>query len=112
MSITQCHYWMTSNDTSEYKGLTPILQRRLVDRKNINIHPTRASTLNNGKRFSPNVNTINIAVFTLYSLGLPDNLLVIAVYVRNMTSTLTIYMFALASADLYIYVCLYICMLC
>ena len=76
---------------------------------------TCASTLNNGTRFSPNVSNnsfgfskyppnvntdfINIALYTLYSLGLPDNLLVIAVYVRHMTSSLIIYLFALAIAN-------------
>ena len=54
MSITNCHYWMNCNDTWEYKVLTLILQRS-VDRKNIHMESTLASTLKSGIRFSPNV---------------------------------------------------------
>ena len=53
-------------------------------------------------------NYINITLLTLCLLGLPGNLLVIAVYLRNMTSSLKIYMFALAIADSAICVCVVI----
>jgi len=85
---------------------------------------THTPTWTNGSRFSPNVsndsfgftkdtsavNTDNISItlLTMCSLGLPCNLLVIAVYVRNMTSSLRVYMFALAIADSAICVCLFI----
>ena len=52
-----------------------------------------------------NTNYINITLLTLCSLGLPSNFLVIAVYLRKMTSSLKIYMFALAIADSAICVC-------
>ena len=50
---------------------------------------------------TPTVNTdyINIAILILCSLGLPGNLLVIAVYVRHMVSSVRVYMLALAIAD-------------
>ena len=85
---------------------------------------TELSNWINGSRFSQNVsndsfdsskdtpvmntNHINVALLTLCLLGLPGNLLVIAVYVRNMTSSLKIYMFALAIADSAICVCVVI----
>ena len=52
-------------------------------------------------RDTPTVNTdyINIGILTLCSLGLPGNLLVIAVYVRNTVSSVRVYMLALAVAD-------------
>ena len=81
----------------------------------INMESIHTSTLINISRFSqnlsndsfgftkdtPTVNTdyINIAILTLCSLGLPGNLLVIAVYVRNMVSSVRVYMLALAVAD-------------
>ena len=55
-----------------------------------------------------NMNNINIILLTLCLLGLPGNLLVVAVYMRNMTSSLKIYMFALALADSAICVCVVI----
>ena len=55
-----------------------------------------------------NTNYINITLLTLCLLGLPGNFLVIAVYMRNMTSSLKIYMFALVIADSAICVCVVI----
>ena len=85
---------------------------------------THTSTSTNCSRFSPNVSNdsfgftkdtsavntdyISITSLTLCSLGLPCNLLVIAVYVRHVTSSLRVYMFALAIADSTICVCLLI----
>ena len=85
---------------------------------------TRTSMWTNGSRFSPNVSNdsfgftkdtsavntdyISITSLTLCSLGLPCNLLVIAVYVRHMTSSMRVYMFALAIADSAICVCVLI----
>ena len=82
---------------------------------------TDLSNWTNGSRFSQNVSNdsfdfskdipvvntkqINITLLTLCLLGLPGNLLVIAVYMRNMTSSLKIYMFSLAIADSAICVC-------
>ena len=54
---------------------------------------------------SANADSIAIIIITLCSLGLPGNLLVIAVYVRTMTSSLRVYMFALAVVDSAICVC-------
>jgi len=54
---------------------------------------------------SANADSIAIAIITLCSMGLPGNLLVIAVYMRTMTSSLRVYMFALAVADSAICVC-------
>ena len=47
----------------------------------------------------------NIAIISLCALGLPGNLLVIAVYVRKMTTSTRVYMFALAVADSSVCVC-------
>jgi len=85
---------------------------------------TDVSNWTNGSRFLQNVsndsfdiskgtpvvktNYIDSTVLTLCFLGLPGNLLVIAVYMRNMTSSLKIYMFALAVADSAICVCVVI----
>ena len=85
---------------------------------------TEVSNWTNGSRFSQNVsndsfdfskdtpvvntNYVNITLLTICLLGLPGNLLVIAVYMRNMTSSLKIYMFALAIADSAICVCVVI----
>ena len=85
---------------------------------------TDISNWTNGSRFSQNVsndsfnfskdtpvvnrNYINITLLTMCLLGLPGNLLVIAVFMRNMTSSLKIYMFALAIADSAICVCVVI----
>ena len=55
-----------------------------------------------------NTNYINITLLALCLLGLPGNLVVIAVYMRNMTSSLKIYRFALAIADSAICVCVVI----
>ena len=46
-----------------------------------------------------NVFTPEYIIVVLAALGLPGNLFVIAVYVRNMTSSTKVYMFALAVAD-------------
>ena len=93
-------------------------------RRIINMESTDVSNWINGSRFSQNVsndsfdfnkdspvvntNYINITLLTLCLLGLPGNMLVIAVYMRNMTSSLKIYMFALAIADTAICVCVVI----
>ena len=90
----------------------------------VNMESTDLSNWTNGSRFSQNVsnysfdfskdtpvanmNGINITLLTFCLLGLPGNLLVIAVYMRNMTSSLKIYMFALAIADSAICVCVVI----
>ena len=46
-----------------------------------------------------NTDYSNIVILTLCSLGLPGNLLVIAVYIRDMVSSVRVYMLALAIAD-------------
>ena len=47
--------------------------------------------------FAPRYNFMNIA---LIALSLPGNMFVIAVYIRNMTTSTKVYLFALAVADL------------
>ncbi|KAI0212011.1 hypothetical protein LSAT2_003100, partial [Lamellibrachia satsuma] len=48
---------------------------------------------------------LNIAILITCALGLPGNLLLIAVYVRKMTTSTRVYMFALAVADSAVCVC-------
>ena len=90
----------------------------------INMESTDLSNWTNGSCFSQNasnnsfdlskdtpvVNTnyINITLLTLCLMGLPGNLLVIAVYMRNKTSSLKLFMFALAIADSAICICVVI----
>ena len=47
----------------------------------------------------------DIFLLVMCSLGLPGNLLVIAVYIRNMKTSTRVYMFALAIADSAVCVC-------
>ena len=47
----------------------------------------------------------SIAIILLNALELPGNLLVFAVYVRKMTTSIRVYMFALAVADSLVCVC-------
>ena len=47
----------------------------------------------------------DIFLLVICSLGLPGNLLVIAVYILNMKTSTRVYMFALAIADLVVCVC-------
>ena len=54
---------------------------------------------------STRVYNLNFAVFIMCLLGLPGNLLVIAVYLLNMTTSTRVYMFALAVVDLVVCVC-------
>ena len=49
-----------------------------------------------------------VATIIICALGLPGNVLVFAVYVRNMTTSMRVYMFALAVADLVVCVCQYL----
>ncbi|KAI0236735.1 hypothetical protein LSAT2_012720 [Lamellibrachia satsuma] len=60
-------------------------------------------TFDSGK--STYTGDVIIVVFLLCLLGLPGNLLVIAVYVRKMTTSTRVYMFALAVADSAVCVC-------
>ncbi|KAI0235441.1 hypothetical protein LSAT2_014041 [Lamellibrachia satsuma] len=48
---------------------------------------------------------LNMAILITCALGLPGNLLLIAVYVRKMTTSTRVYMFALAVADSAVCVC-------
>ena len=88
---------MESTDISNWTNGTPFSQNFSNDSFNMN-------------KNTPVVNTnyINITLLTLCLLGLPGNLLVIAVFMRNMTSSLKIYLFALAIADSAICVCVVI----
>ena len=54
---------------------------------------------------TPRGDSSNIATILLCSLGLPGNVFVFAVYVRKMTTSTRVYMFALAVADLVVCVC-------
>ena len=47
----------------------------------------------------------SLAIFLVCLFGLPGNLLVIAVYARKMVTSTTVYMFALAVADMTICIC-------
>ena len=49
-----------------------------------------------------------VATIIICALGLPGNVLVFAVYVRKMTTSMRVYMFALAVADLVVCVCQYL----
>ena len=60
------------------------------------------STMNN---VIPRDEWSNITAIILCALGLPGNVLVFAVYVRKMTTSTRVYMFALAVADLVVCVC-------
>ncbi|KAI0210429.1 hypothetical protein LSAT2_004824 [Lamellibrachia satsuma] len=51
------------------------------------------------------MDNFSIAMVIMCALGLPGNLLVIAVYVRQMTTSMRVYMFALAVADSAVCVC-------
>ena len=53
----------------------------------------------------PRGDSSNIATIHLCVLGLPGNMLVVTVYVREMTTSTRVYMFALAVADLVVCVC-------
>ena len=55
-------------------------------------------------------NSLNIVILIVSVLGLPGNLLLIAVYVRKMTTSTRVYMFALAVGDSI--VCLCVIVLC
>ena len=55
-----------------------------------------------------NTASITIALLSLFSLGVPGNMLVIVTYVRNMTSSLRVYVLALAIAESAISVCVVI----
>ena len=94
----------------------PLLKSKLLYKQGIiNMESMHTSTRINISRFSQNVSNdsfgftkdtstvntdyINIAMLTLCSLGLPGNLLVIAVYVQYMVSSVRVYMLALAIAD-------------
>ena len=48
---------------------------------------------------------LNVVLFVSCLIGLPGNVLVIAVYVDNMTTSTRVYMFALAIVDLVVCVC-------
>ncbi|KAI0236737.1 hypothetical protein LSAT2_012722 [Lamellibrachia satsuma] len=61
------------------------------------------ATCHSGK--SPGTEDFAIVDFLLCVLGLPGNLLVIAVYARKMTTSTRVYMFALAVADSAVCVC-------
>ena len=50
-------------------------------------------------------NYLNIATLIVSALGLPGNLLLIAVYVRKMTTSTRVYMFALAVSDSVVCLC-------
>ena len=56
------------------------------------------------------MNCLNIAILIVPVLGLPGNLLCIAVYVRKMTTSTIVYMFALAVGDSSVYFCgIFVC---
>ena len=79
---------MESGNTSKVTNDTSCLQNVLND---------------SGK--SPRTKDFDIVDFLLCVLGLPGNLLIIAVYVRKMTTSTRVYMFALAVADSAVCVC-------
>ena len=53
----------------------------------------------------PRGDSFDIATIAMCALGLPGNVLLFAVYVRKMTTSTRVYMFALAVADLVVCVC-------
>ena len=84
----------------------------------VNMEFGNTSNVTNGTVFLQNVLNVTfdsskskytedvvIVAFLLCVLGLPGNLLVIAVYVRKMTTSTRVYMFALAVADSSVCVC-------
>ena len=66
--------------------------------------------LNDSARLTKNVDTKKVfipslPIFLVTVLGLPGNLFVIAVYIRNMTTSTKVYMFGLAIADTAVCIC-------
>ena len=66
--------------------------------------------LNDSARLTTNVDTKilfipSLSIFLVTVLGLPGNLFVIAVYIRNMTTSTKVYMFGLAIADTAVCIC-------
>ena len=59
----------------------------------------------NNSTASTRMYILNFVLFILCQIGLPGNVLVIAVYIDNMTTSTRVYMFALAVVDLVVCVC-------
>ena len=74
--------------------------------KGLNDATNRSTSLQRVLNSSDEVNATNyvsithFASFLMCVLGIPGNLLVIAVYIRKMTTSTRVYMFALAVSDL------------
>ena len=85
-------YTNSCNMTNESSSMAPqhVLNDSLALTTNNRTHGSESSTT---------------AIIILSALGLPGNLLVIAVYVRKMTTSTRVYMFALAVADSSVCVC-------